>query len=221
MFVRARKNGHDWEEFEEMILSSRPRFVRLAYSILRNKEDAEDAVQDALVSAFRYLRGFEGRSALTTWFTRVVLNAALMIRRKRKPGRIEPLPESDSTEDTSGMEMIPDSQPDPEMACAKKETFLLIDSLLGTMSPALRQAFTMTYYQEMSNEQAAALLGITTGTFKSRIFRARQHLAYHAQRALGTSIPRNACSPFSSPGDKSITIAAGSVEISSPEVAFS
>jgi len=221
MFVRARKNSHDWEAFEEMILSSRPRFVRLAYTILRNTEDAEDAVQDALVSAFRYLRGFEGRSALTTWFTRVVLNAALMIRRKRKPGRIEPLPESYSTEDTFSMELIPDSQPDPEMACARKETFLLIDSLLGTMSPALRQAFTMTYYQEMSNEQAAALLGITTGTFKSRIFRARQHLAYHAQRALGTSSPRSEGSSFSSPGDKSITIAATPVEISSPEVAFS
>jgi RNA polymerase sigma-70 factor, ECF subfamily len=221
MFVRARKNGHDWEAFEEMILSSRPRFVRLAYSILRNKEDAEDAVQDALVSAFRYWRGFEGRSALTTWFTRVVLNAALMIRRKRKPGRIEPLPESDSTEDTSSMEMIPDSQPNPEMACAKKETFLLIDSLLGTMSPVLRQAFTMTYYHEMSNEQAAALLGNTTGTLKSRIFRARQHLAYHAQRTLGAPISRKQGSSFSFGSGKSMTIAAMPVEISSAEVAFS
>jgi Sigma-70, region 4 len=119
------------------------------------------------------------------------------------------------------MGMIPDSQPDPEMACAKKETFLSIDSLLGTMSPALRQAFTMTYYHEMSNEQGAALLGITTGTYKSRIFRARQHLAYHARRALGTPISRKQGSSFSSGSGKSMTIAAKSVEISSPEIAFS
>ena len=220
IFVRGRKEGHEWEAFEEMIQCSRPRFVGLAYTILRNKEDAEDAVQDALVSAFRHLPGFEGRSALSTWFTRVVLNAALMIRRKRKPRRIEPIPESASAEKTSVMEMIPDPQPDPEMACAKKETLQLIDALLGTMSPVLRQAFKMTYYDEMSCEQGGALLGVATGTFKSRVFRARQHLMYHAQRTLGASIPRNPCSSFCSPGDESVTIDARSAEISTPEIAF-
>lgn len=221
MFIPARKDGHQWAAFEEMILSSRPRFVRLAFTILRNKEDAEDAVQDALVSAFCHLRGFEGRSALTTWFTRVVLNAALMIRRKRKPGRFEPLPESDSTEETPGMEMIPDSKPDPEMVCAKKETLQFIDALLGTMSPVLRQAFTMTYYDEMSNEQAGALLGVTTGTFKSRLFRARQHLMCQAQRALITSVRGNSSSSFFLGRDEPMTIPEGSLEISSPETAFS
>lgn len=220
MLARTRKDDHPWEAFEEMIQHSRPRFVRVAFSILRNKEDAEDAVQDAFVSAFRHFREFEGRSALTTWFTRVVLNAALMIRRKRKPGRFEPFPESTSTEETSVMEMIPDSQPDPEMVCAKKETFQLIDGLLGTMSPALRQAFTMTYYHEMSNTQAAAALGVSTGTLKSRVFRARQHLMYHAQRTFGSSTRRNRPLSFSSRDDQSMTIAAEFVEMPSAEVAF-
>src|ERR1700719_2843547 len=93
-FVPAQPEGHGWEAVQEMFLASRPRFVALAYSILRNKEDAEDAVQNALLSAYLHLRAFEGRSALTTWFTRIVLNAALMIRRKRKRTRQDSEPES-------------------------------------------------------------------------------------------------------------------------------
>jgi len=58
---------HEWEAVQEMFSASRPRFVALAYSVLRNKEDAEDAVQYAMLSAYRHLRSFEGRSAVTTW----------------------------------------------------------------------------------------------------------------------------------------------------------
>jgi RNA polymerase sigma-70 factor, ECF subfamily len=66
------------EAFQEMVLTSRPRFVTLAQAILRNREDAEDAVQNALLSGYLHLPSFEGRSALTTWFTRIVVNAALL-----------------------------------------------------------------------------------------------------------------------------------------------
>jgi len=64
--------SREWQAFEEMSLASRAQFTGLAYGILQNKEDAEDAVQDALVSAYVHLRRFEGRSAIKTWFTRVV-----------------------------------------------------------------------------------------------------------------------------------------------------
>jgi RNA polymerase sigma-70 factor (ECF subfamily) len=121
-----------------MFLASRPKFIGLAYSILRNKEDAEDAVQDAMLSAYRHLRSFEGRSAFTTWFTRIVFNAALMIRRKRKPARIESFPDSGESDETPWVERIPASQPDPEMACAEAETFRAIDELLRKMGPMLR-----------------------------------------------------------------------------------
>ena len=109
---------HEWAAVQEMFSASRPRFVALAYSVLRNKEDAEDAVQDAMLSAYRHLRSFEGRSALTTWFTRIVINAALMIRRKRKPARIEAFPDTGENDETSWIERIPAPQPDPEMVCA-------------------------------------------------------------------------------------------------------
>lgn len=189
-FVPAQPEGHEWEAVQEMFLASRPRFVALAYSILRNKEDAEDAVQNALLSAYVHLRAFEGRSAFTTWFTRIVLNAALMIRRKRKPLWTDSQGESSATDDTPWTERIPSAQPDPEMMYAEEETLQLIDVLLGRMSPLLRQAFTMTYYQEMSNEEAGAFLGVTTGTFKSRLFRAKRHLMKQASRLLFAPIRR-------------------------------
>lgn len=196
--ARTQQETREWETIQELFLTSRPRFVGLAYSVLRNREDAEDAVQDALVSAFRNLRSFEGRSALATWFTRIVLNAALMIRRKRKPGRIEPPPEAGTTDEMAWTERIPDSHPDPEMVFAEKETFQWIDVFLGKMSPLLRQAFTLTYYEEMSTEEAGALLGVTVGTFKSRVFRARQDLMNQAKRVFVAPIRRAAPLPFSS-----------------------
>jgi RNA polymerase sigma-70 factor (ECF subfamily) len=220
-FDRTRPEGREWETIQELFLTSRPRFVGLAYSVLRNREDAEDALQDALVSAFRHLRGFEGRSALTTWFTRIVLNAALMIRRKRKPSKIEAFPETCAADEIHWAETVPDSQPDPEMAFAEKETFLWIDVLLTKMSPLLQQAFTLTYYDEMSNEEAGALLGVPTGTFKSRVFRARQDLMNQAQRILVAPVRRAARSPYSSRHVDFPSVAAQPMERSSREIAFS
>ncbi len=182
------------EAFHEMFVTLRPKFVTMAHAIVRNREDAEDAVQNAFLLGHRHLRSFEGRSALTTWFTRIVLNAALMIRRKRKPSWIDPLPERNTADDTPWMERIPASQPDPEMVYAEEETFQLIDVVLGKMSPVLRQAFTMTYYDEMSSREACAFLGVSTGTFKSRVFRARRHLLAHSglcRKTCGDLVSRN------------------------------
>src|ERR1700674_4282953 len=135
-FGRLRPDGQEWEAVQATLLASRPRFLRMAYAILRNKEDAEDAVQDALLSACLHLRTFEGRSALTTWFTRIVLNAALMIRRKRKPSWISPQPETGTSDDARRMQGIPASQPDPEMAYAEREVVQFINDVLGKMKPA-------------------------------------------------------------------------------------
>ncbi len=183
------------EAFHEMFVTLRPKFLTMAHAILRNREDAEDAVQNAFLLGHRHLRSFEGRSALTTWFTRIVLNAALMIQRKQRLSRIRPLPETISNE-ADWTERIPNSQPDPEMVCAERETLQFINGLLEKMKPALRQAFTMTYYDELSGPEACALLGVSAGTFKARLFRARRQLLNQAQRALVAPIRRANPSSF-------------------------
>jgi RNA polymerase sigma-70 factor, ECF subfamily len=185
------------EAFHEMFVTLRPKFVTMAHAILRNREDAEDAVQNAFLLGHRHLRSFEGRSALTTWFTRIVLNAALMIQRKHKLSRIRPLPETISHE-ANWTERIPNSQPDPEMVHAERETLQFINGVLAKMKPALRQAFTMIYYDELSGPEACALLGVSVGTFKARLFRARRQLLNQAQRDLMSPIRRETRSSFSS-----------------------
>jgi RNA polymerase sigma-70 factor (ECF subfamily) len=160
-----------------MFLTYRPKFLHMAERILRSREDAEDAVQNAFISAFLHLRNFEGRSALRTWFTRVVLNAAFMIRRRRQTSRLGQWPETKSPDERDWAETLPGSQPDPEMIYAKKEIFRQIHAGLGTLKPILRQAFEMIYYRQMTISEASEFLGIPVGTLKARLFRARRQLA--------------------------------------------
>src|SRR5882672_5610525 len=182
--VETREEVLRKDALEEMFVASRKRFLAIAHSILRNREDAEDAVQEAFLSAHRHLRSFEGRSALRTWLTRIVLNAALMMQRKRKPSAVRPLSENGVSHDDGWTETIPDLQPDPEMVHAERETFECINGILGKMNPVLRQAFTMTYYDELSGPEACAALGVSAGTFKARLFRARRQVLDQTERAL-------------------------------------
>lgn len=182
------------EAFEEMFVASRPKFVAMAHAILRNREDAEDAVQNAFLSGYLHLRSFEGRSALRTWFTRIVLNAALMIQRKRKPSTILPLPENSNSREANWTENIPASEPDPEMVHAERETFECVNGILGKMNPVLRQAFTMIHYDELSGPEACAALGVSAGTFKARLFRARRQVLDQTKRAFVAPIHKTTVS---------------------------
>jgi RNA polymerase sigma-70 factor (ECF subfamily) len=212
--------SQQWDTIQETFLVSRPRFVGLAYCILRNQEDAEDAVQNAMLSAYLHLRSFEGRSAFTTWFTRIVFNAALMIRRKRKPSRLDSFPDFGAADEGAWTDRIPARQADPEMACAEVETFRWIDDLLAKMSPVLRQAFTMVYYDELSIEEACVSLGVTPGTFKSRVFRARQLLIGQTRRSLVAPM-RGVTHMLVSSGNRPFApLSARSSEIQSARVAF-
>jgi RNA polymerase sigma-70 factor (ECF subfamily) len=167
-----------------MFVASRQQFVAIAYSILRNPEDAEDAVQNAFVSGYLHLCNFEGRSAVKTWFTRVVLNAALMIRRKRRPVQLVSAPEWAPDESSKWMDGIPSPEPDPEMCCAKTEALGLIEQLTARLKPCLRQAFSMCYENDMTVSEARFMAGVSTGTLKARLFRARRQVKNDAKRAL-------------------------------------
>lgn len=218
IFIGTQTHGQNMEAFQQMFVASRPKFVALARAILRNREDAEDAVQNAFLSGHLHLRSFEGRSALTTWFTRIVLNSALMIRRRRKTS---PLSETGSSDDTRWMYDIPASQPDPEMAYVEQEGLQFINQLLGKMKPALRQAFTMTYYDELSGPEASALLDVSAGTFKARLFRARRQLLNQVQRTLAAPVLRTNHSAFFPDKNAFHTIPARRSDTASLEASFS
>jgi RNA polymerase sigma-70 factor (ECF subfamily) len=181
-----------------MFMASRPKFIAMAHVILRNREDAEDAVQNAFISGYIHLRSFEGRSALRTWFTRIVLNAALMIQRKRRLSPIQPLPENSDSHEANWTENIPGSEPDPETVLAERETFACVNGILGKMNPVLRQAFTMTYYNELSGREACAMLGVSAGAFKARLFRAKRQVLDQTKRILAAPIHKTTLSELES-----------------------
>jgi RNA polymerase sigma-70 factor, ECF subfamily len=193
--VETRSETPGLEAFEEMAVASRSRFLRVANAILRNSEDAEDAVQNALLSGYLHLHSFDGRSALTTWFTRIVLNAALMIRRKRKSALMSSQLETDTSDDAGWIRSIPSEQPGPETVCAERETLQFINDALQKMTPALRQAITMTYLDEMSAQEARAVLGVSKAAFKSRLLRARRQLLKQVQ-PIQTATIRTATRSF-------------------------
>jgi RNA polymerase sigma-70 factor (ECF subfamily) len=167
-----------------MFVASRQQFVAMAYSIVRNREDAEDAVQNAFISGYLHLRNFQGRSALKTWFMRVVLNAALMIRRKRKAVQLISATEWASEEGVQRMDAIPSPQPDPEVCCAKTEELGVIHEASAQLKARLREAFSMFYENAMTVREARDVVGVSTGTFKARLFRARRQVISEARHAL-------------------------------------
>ena len=175
-----RANQSEFEAFQEMFLAARPRFLRLARVILRNDADAEDVLQDACLSAYLHLDAFEGRSSLKTWFTRILINATLMHKRKHRRMLIGPYTEDG--DETGWTDKFQVSTPNPEQAYAQEERFELIDGELAKMKPLLRQALTMTYYEEMSPREACSVLGVSCGTFKARLFRAKRLLFLQLKR---------------------------------------
>jgi RNA polymerase sigma-70 factor (ECF subfamily) len=174
----TRSDGLQQNILQEIFLASRKKFVRIAYRILGNNEDAEDAVQDAFVSACRHFGKFEGRSALTTWLTRIVMNAALMARRKRKNARYS-FHEMDAAMSTFA-ETAPDTQPNPELAYSRAESYEILEVHLKELNPLLREAVVTTYYDELSIAEASSAVGVPPGTYKTRLFRGRRLLQERA-----------------------------------------
>lgn len=176
LLVRRAVEG-DREAQETLFIRYRSRLYRLAFRLLHSKEDAEDAVQDALLSAYRKISTFEGRSLFSTWLTRIVVNAAL-VKMRRQRARPELFLQDVSPEEQVSMDAkCVDAGPDPEQQYASVETRLLVADALEYLSPSIRWAFQLRELLDLSNSEAAQVAGIELGAFKSRISRARSQLA--------------------------------------------
>jgi RNA polymerase sigma-70 factor, ECF subfamily len=147
-----------------------------ALRLLGNAEDAEDALQEAMLSAYRNLPRFEGRSQFSTWMTRIVINAALMRRRSKRAHPAMSL--DDSTDDKTPMvERFADDHPSPEQIYAGTELSERVKENLQELSPLLRNAFELRELEGLSADEAARALGVSRNTLKARLWRARQQLA--------------------------------------------
>jgi len=180
--------GKEWEAVQRalegnpdalatLFAPDQARLYRSAFSLLRNKEDAQDALQDALLSAYLKLRSFEGRSRFSTWLTRIVLNAALINRRKLHSHPHVSLDEIVHAEPKIPDATMIDAHPNPEQAFRQMENRSTVVGAIHWLSSSLRSALHLRYLQGFSIKEAAELEGVSTGVMKSRSLRARRQLA--------------------------------------------
>jgi RNA polymerase sigma-70 factor (ECF subfamily) len=181
--IRAGQRG-DEQAVEALFRRYQRPLFQTALRVLGNTEDAEDALQDGLLSAYRNLNRFEGRSQFSTWLTRIVINAALMRRRSAKARPAISLDETPREEELAAAERFADDGPNPEQVFASTEIREMISENLDELSPLLRSAFVLREVQGFSTGEAAKKLGVTENTLKARLWRARHQLAERLGRRL-------------------------------------
>jgi RNA polymerase sigma-70 factor, ECF subfamily len=172
------ETGGDRDGLNNVFGSQRQRLLGAAMRLLGNAEDAEDAVQEGIMSALRNLHRFEGRSQLSTWLTRIVVNAALMRLRSVRAHESESI---DALAMQHGFDrfsdMLVDGCPNPEEVCARREQRRILNQGLQGLSMSQRRALSLHDLQGMSTQEAAEELGLPVGTVKSQIHRARRKLS--------------------------------------------
>jgi RNA polymerase sigma factor (sigma-70 family) len=153
-----------------------PRLLRTVRQITRNHEDAEDAVQDAFMRAFVHLKSFDGRAQFATWLTRIALNSALMILRKRKYYPAVSIDSDPQDEDRFVSWEIADRADDPERRLLKSETTERVRRAIAELDPTPRVAMEFWNFEELSAREGARKLNISKAAFKSRLMRAKAAL---------------------------------------------
>src|SRR6516165_6446561 len=174
--IRAGQRG-DAQAIETLFRRYHRPLFQTALRVLGNAEDAEDALQDGLLSAYRNLKRFEGRSQFSTWLTRIVINAALMRRRSAKARPAVSLDEPPREDELPATERFADNGLTPEQVFANTEIREMLSENLDQLSPLLRTAFVLREVQGYSTGEAAKKLGVTENTLKARLWRARHQLA--------------------------------------------
>lgn len=180
--------GGDQHAFAELYRRYRPSLKRRIHRIVRNLEDAEDVLQETLMSAFRHLGGFRSRCSFRTWLTTIATNNSLMLLRKRRSH-----PESGFgiiTAEGKEVEIlqISDPMPNPEQIYAKRQANHKVSQAVKKLPDDCRQLVEHYHGREVKLADAANAMGITETAAKSRLLRARKalrrHLHYDRNRYL-------------------------------------
>jgi RNA polymerase sigma-70 factor (ECF subfamily) len=180
LLVAAAKAG-DTRAFEELVERYERKIFRLTMNITRNREDAEDAMQEAFLKSYTHLKDFEGGSRFYTWLVRIAANEALMKLRKRRPNQVS-LDEPIQGEDDLMPLEIEDWGPSPEQRFAQTEMQTILAGVIDELEPDYRVTFALRDVENLSTEETAKALGISTAAVKSRLLRARLKLRQKLDR---------------------------------------
>lgn len=162
--------------YRELVNRHKDYAFTIAYRILNSREDAEEAAQDAFVRAFNALPNFNRESKFTTWFYRIIINAALTIQQKKK------LLTEDITDSRSEVHILRGA--DSTESLKRKEQRFYIQQALKQLSPDDVTMITLFYLKEHSLEEIAEIVSIETNTVKVKLHRARKRLADVMQEML-------------------------------------
>jgi len=183
VLVRAAQGG-DNRAFRAILTKYNRRLYRIARGILRNDTEAEDAVQEAYVSAFTHLATFRGDSSLATWLSRIVMNESLGRLRTRRP--MAELAEVETPGQAAEIIQFPNTaRTDPERTMAQRELLRLVERVTDELPDVYRTVFVTRVIEGMSVEDTAELLGIRIETVKTRLHRARKLVREHLDREIG------------------------------------
>jgi RNA polymerase sigma-70 factor (ECF subfamily) len=189
--LAARAADGDGAAFAAIMRRHNRLLFRTARSILRSDAEAEDAMQDAYLRAWRALHGFRSEAKLSTWLARIVINESLARLRSGRRAAVEALDAADAARFDHAPQQPPDDAADrqPEGMAMRAEARRLLEASIDRLPDGFRSVFILRAVEEMSVEDVAAALGLPAVTVRTRLFRARlllrHHLARHVDPAVG------------------------------------
>jgi RNA polymerase sigma-70 factor, ECF subfamily len=173
--VAAAKGGN-LQAFEVLVERHGQRIFFVARRITGTREDAEDVVQQAFQKAFTHLCKFERRSSFSTWVTRIAINEALMLLRKRRGLREVSIDDSSGNEETTVGLKIPDPGPTPESSYSQRERERILSAAIHRLTPRTRTVIELRELGELSTQETARLMSLSEGAVKARVFHGRRRL---------------------------------------------
>jgi RNA polymerase sigma-70 factor (ECF subfamily) len=175
----------DAEAVRRLVSSNNQRLFRTAWSILRNRHEAEDVLQSAYAKALGAIAAFEGRSSLTTWLTRIAINEALARKRSQERRRKNLEAEGVQVLENYREQLAKGSAaPSPEAEAAREQLRSILERAIAGLPQNFRTVFVLHEIEGVSVEDSARVLEIPTGTVKTRLMRARRRL----QQALAPDV---------------------------------
>ena len=178
--VAAAKDG-DHRAYAELCRRHSQRTLRTVLRITRNIADAEDTLQESLLKAYTHIRAFDGRSAFSSWLTRIAINNALMLLRKRRSQPVYTFKTDPQAEDFKLPEPTETSH-NPEEFCIQNALENELTRAIRYLPPGLRDVVQHHYREHASVAQTAKNLGISESAVKSRLFRARSRIRTHLEK---------------------------------------
>jgi RNA polymerase sigma-70 factor, ECF subfamily len=172
----AAAKARDTRAFELLVARHERKIFLRAQRITRNREDAEDVVQQSFQKAFIHLQKFEGKSLFYTWLTRIATNEALMLLRRRRGWHELPIEESGGrTESAMPVDFL-DPAPNPEDSCLDREQEQMLSAALHQLRPGIRKAIELRELGELSTGETALVMGLSVAAVKGRVFHGRKKL---------------------------------------------